>query len=717
MDAFNSGSGSNGDNNNNDDGKSSSKDAESLLMAAIPKKKRPPPPPPTSSTAAATGSGSLVASSSDALENMTIPRRSKPSKERSGGLSGDSSHSYIDKYGQRPSKIGSSGSYGNGHSSYDQQQQQQPVKVKRVSIISNSPFVLRIRLRGVSMDQGGIPHSTAPAALLSVNAPKKMSREEPQSFETESLISADTSRPRKRERISYEEVDEWDGLIDSDSEGENAGEESFGGKSSTKKRKLRRTSDNGHKASSTTASEYASAPPLHSDSTAMLDPGSHSIVELGADAADGTIDAPPPGCLGPLWYSRECVLHIFVVEKVVGWKRRPITTLEWDDPNALKFLDPNEAATLSQKALQHEEFWNDPLKRMEVSRINITQCPVIMALAAEREKAKAKDESRPPHFNVKTAAAGAPKTSATGIDTDEHEEVLLVKWRGRSYMHCSWERPSDIIKLDPSNSTARHKIRRFYQSQETVLGLDWRKRVEEDRATSMAIHSHGGVSGSEEQPSEIDEFFSPQCLEIERILGCDENELDMNVLAKQRALNIRAEQEEMRRKDETEESGEGQKPHSTINHLLLKDLVDVHERVVPWDPEDNVRYVVKWKGLPMAEITWEYWRDIKRDAVYETEDFWYRQKPPNPEVIEAMETWQHPHVKDFVKMQESPIYGISERPRPTARLGDGKDPPEEEENEGKQGFQLRKYQLEGVNWLLFNWWNRRSCILADEVRF
>ena len=166
-----------------------------------------------------------------------------------------------------------------------------------------------------------------------------------------------------------------------------------------------------------------------------------------------------------------------------------------------------------------------------------------------------------------------------------------------------------------------------------------------------------------------------------------------------------------------QESGEGQKPHSTINHLLLKDLVDVHERVVPWDPEDNVRYVVKWKGLPMAEITWEYWRDIKRDAVYETEDFWYRQKPPNPEVIEAMETWQHPHVKDFVKMQESPIYGISERPRPTARLGDGKDPPEEEENEGKQGFQLRKYQLEGVNWLLFNWWNRRSCILADEVRF
>lgn len=29
--------------------------------------------------------------------------------------------------------------------------------------------------------------------------------------------------------------------------------------------------------------------------------------------------------------------------------------------------------------------------------------------------------------------------------------------------------------------------------------------------------------------------------------------------------------------------------------------------------------------------------------------------------------------------------------------------------------QLRDYQLEGVNWLLFNWYNRRNCILADEM--
>ncbi|KAM7378854.1 hypothetical protein PAMP_004449 [Pampus punctatissimus] len=39
----------------------------------------------------------------------------------------------------------------------------------------------------------------------------------------------------------------------------------------------------------------------------------------------------------------------------------------------------------------------------------------------------------------------------------------------------------------------------------------------------------------------------------------------------------------------------------------------------------------------------------------------------------------------------------------------------EETREYKNGNTLREYQLEGVNWLLFNWYNRQNCILADEM--
>jgi SNF2 family DNA or RNA helicase len=33
----------------------------------------------------------------------------------------------------------------------------------------------------------------------------------------------------------------------------------------------------------------------------------------------------------------------------------------------------------------------------------------------------------------------------------------------------------------------------------------------------------------------------------------------------------------------------------------------------------------------------------------------------------------------------------------------------------KDGRELRKYQLEGLNWLLFNWSRGRNSILADEM--
>ena len=33
----------------------------------------------------------------------------------------------------------------------------------------------------------------------------------------------------------------------------------------------------------------------------------------------------------------------------------------------------------------------------------------------------------------------------------------------------------------------------------------------------------------------------------------------------------------------------------------------------------------------------------------------------------------------------------------------------------KNNVVLREYQVEGVNWLIFSWYQRRNCILADEM--
>jgi len=354
----------------------------------------------------------------------------------------------------------------------------------------------------------------------------------------------------------------------------------------------------------------------------------------------------------------------------------------------------------------------DPKKRMEFSRIHLTACPTILNMAAAESQKQAATIPETRRLVVTPVDPGGENGKGA------REEVLLVKWRGRSYMHCSWERASDIQRLDISASNiARNKLRKFYQNQEAVYGANWKQILEEERMTAAAIHSHGKLPVEKVSPSvaEVDlgqdgEYFSPQCLEVERILACDENEMNMDVLAKQRALNIREEMEEVGR-IESEQDLLQQSPNEPSSTVASETGSEM-ERPEPWDPEDNVRYVVKWKGLPYAEITWEYWRDIKRSAVDETEDFWYRQKAPDLEEVRRLAARPHPHIKDFKKLQESPVFGISKRSRPVAKLEDGACDPPAPSTDADTGFRLRSYQLEGVNWLLFNWWNRRSCILG-----
>jgi Chromo (CHRromatin Organisation MOdifier) domain len=439
------------------------------------------------------------------------------------------------------------------------------------------------------------------------------------------------------------------------------------------------------------------------------------------------IEAPPPGELSTLWYSRECYNHIWVVEKICGWKTRPIyktagsvnkisstedvppyegSSNEKEVDGSTLGIDLNTATKIQIAALQSVTYIKNSSRRVEVSRINPSQCPVIQSIAT-------------------AATSGDTKSlrSDEMLTATEREEVLLVKWRGRSYFHCSWERASDIERLDPSmNNTAKNKVRKFYQQQEAVYGLQWKQYLEEERnivarshlVSSTMLEDEVKTVEASSADGQVEEFFSPQCLMVERILSCDENEMDMHVLAKQRAINIQYDQLEASRKEELDQ--ELRSALITTDSILSDAaLLASNDWEVPFDPEDNVRYVVKWKGLPYVDITWEYWRDIKQDAVDEVEDFWLRQIPPDLEYARECANRPHPHIRDFRKLHESQKYGVSKKTRPVAKLDGIIYDSTNGTSESESGFQLRSYQLEGLNWLLFNWWNRRSCILADEM--
>lgn len=100
-------------------------------------------------------------------------------------------------------------------------------------------------------------------------------------------------------------------------------------------------------------------------------------------------------------------------------------------------------------------------------------------------------------------------------------------------------------------------------------------------------------------------------------------------------------------------------------------------------------WLVKWRSLPYAAATWETCRTMvgHQGAIHR---FRSLQQPPPPKQLEiAAAPDYRPPISNFHPLSESPIY--------------------------KGGRTLRPHQIEGLNWLLFSWYQRRSVMLADEM--
>jgi SNF2 family DNA or RNA helicase len=101
--------------------------------------------------------------------------------------------------------------------------------------------------------------------------------------------------------------------------------------------------------------------------------------------------------------------------------------------------------------------------------------------------------------------------------------------------------------------------------------------------------------------------------------------------------------------------------------------------------------------------------DIK-SYYYQVWFFWYCSKPPKL----PFKAPKFPSLHEYRKLEKSPIFGIEDFYSKEDRI----DLVENDENASSScfaGLCLREYQLEGVNWLLWNWWHKRPCILADEM--
>ena len=102
------------------------------------------------------------------------------------------------------------------------------------------------------------------------------------------------------------------------------------------------------------------------------------------------------------------------------------------------------------------------------------------------------------------------------------------------------------------------------------------------------------------------------------------------------------------------------------------------------DEPNQRQYLVKWRGLPYAEATWEKAEDVSDDKkIAQFERF-------NTAPQDDGAAWAaRPDPREYRPHAESPVF--------------------------KGGRTLRDYQLEGLNWMVWNWFHRRNCILADEM--
>ncbi|KAF7711359.1 hypothetical protein HF521_000370 [Silurus meridionalis] len=117
--------------------------------------------------------------------------------------------------------------------------------------------------------------------------------------------------------------------------------------------------------------------------------------------------------------------------------------------------------------------------------------------------------------------------------------------------------------------------------------------------------------------------------------------------------------------------------HAQMKHIFSELDEDLFN---PDYVEEVTHYLVKWCSLSYEESTWELQEDV--DPV---------------------------KIREFEELKKIPELTPVERPSPEQwqKL--------EQSREYRNGNQLREYQLEGMNWLLFNWYNRKNCILADEM--
>jgi SNF2 family DNA or RNA helicase len=131
------------------------------------------------------------------------------------------------------------------------------------------------------------------------------------------------------------------------------------------------------------------------------------------------------------------------------------------------------------------------------------------------------------------------------------------------------------------------------------------------------------------------------------------------------------------------------------------------DRVISHCTKGTDEYLCKWQGLPYSECTWEDGELIKRKFSKKIEEYYQRENSPNIPSRMCKVLRNRPK---FVALKKQPPYL-------GGNANNNQDTDNENHKEPTSGpvLELRDYQLDGLNWLVYSWCKQNSVILADEM--
>jgi len=257
----------------------------------------------------------------------------------------------------------------------------------------------------------------------------------------------------------------------------------------------------------------------------------------------------------------------------------------------------------------------------------------------------------------------------------EHgEKEFFVTLKRRSYLHAKWV---DIYAFLPPPPERMHE--KPSRAAPVILTLGLPLEGDKDDADDGAPAFNTGaltqlrvkllrfLKATPLPISDDDELYMPDFVEIDRILArkqeriveCDSDTEDK--AANKPAANKR--------------SASRPKPRTTLATF----------------------YLIKWSGLPYSACTWEHSKYVHDDS--KVSEFEQRQRLPGktrPELLGATSPTPRPPPEAWTENKAKMSYP-------------------DNMPQYKGGNELRPHQIDSVNWLNYNWYNRRGSVLADEM--